>query len=388
MTFYEKSRPFCDKLFFGKKNSTERYGLMFRLSQAWSHIQASLFPVLETEIPNLTPAQKEFAAILDLIEIDKHVPARWWSRGRPNKDRKAIARAFIAKTVFNFARTSQLLDYLHANASLRRLCGWERAAQIPSESTFSRAFDEFAQIGLPAKAHEALIKHYHSERLVGHLSRDATDIPAREKPLPKPPKPARVKAKMGRPRKGEVRPPKEPSFLERQPGMSLSELLAGLPRQCDWGAKKKGNGLHYWKGYKLHVDWADGEIPVSWLLTSASFSDCWAAIPLARLSAERVCNLYDLMDSAYDAKTIREHSLSLGHVPIIERNPRRREVEEMAPARKRRYFERTTAERGFSLLKDNFGAREIRVRGHMKVMTHVGFSILALTAQRLVSLLL
>ena len=47
------------------------------------------------------------------------------------------------------------------------------------------------------------------------------------------------------------------------------------------------------------------------------------AIPLATITAGRVTNLYDLMDSAYDAPEIRENSRSLGHVPIIEANPRR-----------------------------------------------------------------
>ena len=49
------------------------------------------------------------------------------------------------------------------------------------------------------------------------------------------------------------------------------------------------------------LDAADGAIPVSCLLTSASLHDSQVAIPLATLTAERVRNLYDLMDSAYDA---------------------------------------------------------------------------------------
>ena len=39
------------------------------------------------------------------------------------------------------------------------------------------------------------------------------------------------------------------------------------------------------------------------------------------MSASRVVNLYDLMDAAYDAKEIREYSVRLGHVPIIDANP-------------------------------------------------------------------
>ena len=41
------------------------------------------------------------------------------------------------------------------------------------------------------------------------------------------------------------------------------------------------------------------------------------------MTAGRLVNLYDLMDSAYDAAEIRAHSRALGHVPIIDVNPRR-----------------------------------------------------------------
>ena len=46
-------------------------------------------------------------------------------------------------------------------------------------------------------------------------------------------------------------------------------------------------------------------------------------MPLATITAARVLNLYDLMDSAYDAPEIKQKSRSPGHVPIIDRNPRR-----------------------------------------------------------------
>ena len=37
-------------------------------------------------------------------------------------------------------------------------------------------------------------------------------------------------------------------------------------------------------------------------------------MPLATITAARVFNLYDLMDSAYDAPEIKHNSRSLGHV--------------------------------------------------------------------------
>ena len=114
------------------------------------------------------------------------------------------------------------------------------------------------------------------------------------------------------------------------------------------------------------------------------------------MTSQRVTNLYDLMDSAYDAPIIREHSRSLGHVPIIDINPRRNtklKEELKAEARRfqllhfersedRRYKERTNVERVYARLKDEFGGRMIRVRGWAKVMTHLMFGILALTADQ------
>jgi hypothetical protein len=62
---------------------------------------------------------------------------------------------------------------------------------------------------------------------------------------------------------------------------------------------------------------------VSCLLTSASVHDNQVALPLATMTAGRLTNLYDLMDSAHDAPEIVAKSRALGQVPIIDPNPRR-----------------------------------------------------------------
>ena len=123
------------------------------------------------------------------------------------------------------------------------------------------------------------------------------------------------------------------------------------------------------------------------------------AIPLATLSQQRVTNLYDLMDSAYDVPSLHEHSRSLGHVPIIDVNPhtaqRKQEILDEEHRRKLINFkspedigfnERTTVERVNSRLKDDFGGRFVRVKGHAKVLCHLMFGILALTADQLLHL--
>ena len=58
----------------------------------------------------------------------------------------------------------------------------------------------------------------------------------------------------------------------------------------------------------------------------------------------------------------------------------------MDPAKQERYKDRTMIERVFGRLKDEFGARQIRVRGPVKVMAHLMFGILAVTVDQLLRL--
>jgi len=368
------------------------------LSTYWNVIQRSLFSDLEEELGELTEKHRQLVQTLEMLRIEDHIPRSSGMPWRPPKSRTAIARAFVAKMVYNLPTTRDLLERLRSDPKLRRICGWRRAADVPSESTFSRAFAEFAHAQLPAQVQQARLSETHTDRLVGHVSRDATAIPAREKPAKKPkaaPKPP--KRKPGRPKKGDERP-KEPTRLERQRTMTLEQCLEDLPKSCDVGTKQNSKGKkESWIGYSLHIDAADGQIPISCILTSASMHDSQAAIPLAKMTAARVTNLYDLMDSAYDATEIREHSRSLGHVPIIDVNPRNNKAlkEEIETETKRlrllhfkrpeavRYNERSASERVNGRLKDEFGGRTVRVRGHAKVFCHLLFGILALTADQL-----
>jgi hypothetical protein len=77
------------------------------------------------------------------------------------------------------------------------------------------------------------------------------------------------------------------------------------------------------------------------------------------------------MDSAYDARPIYEVSRGLGHVPLIDKNPRGREILPMAPHEAVRYNERTVSERFNSRLKEEFGGKNIRVQGCEKVNLHL-----------------
>jgi hypothetical protein len=91
----------------------------------------------------------------------------------------------------------------------------------------------------------------------------------------------------------------------------------------------------------------------------------------------------------------------INHVPIIDPHPRNvpggkeaiaaeargRRKAGYALAEEVRYNERSAAERVNASLKDNFGGRYVRVRGHAKVFCHLMFGILALAIDQLMRLI-
>lgn len=370
---------------------------MRKLAQIWFEVQEVLFPFIEEEVQEpLTEKLKQLVTTLEFVRIEDMVRVPEYWQGQSPKNRKQIARAFIAKAVYNMDTTRQLIDRLKISPVLRRICGWQKVCAIPHESSFSRAFKEFSESGLAEAAHEKMIKERMGNKIIGHISMDSTSIDAREKPAKKAIKVQKPK-KRGRPRKGEVRT-KEPTRLERQQSMSTEDMLKDLPKACDVGTKMNSKGYKKsWVGYKLHIDAADGHIPVSCVLTSASVHDSQATLSLAELSCQRVTNLYDLMDSAYDSPIIKEHSRSLGHAPIIDINPRGNKKRKQAlkdearrfksinfkNSKDIRYNERSNVERVNGRLKDEFGGKMIRVKGPAKVLTHLMFGIIALTADQL-----
>lgn len=370
------------------------------ISCYWEKIQGTLFPVLEQELPPLTQKQQQLVSILEILRIEEFVFSICQGfRGRPEKSRRAILRAFVAKSVYNMPTTRMLIERLYSDISLRRICGFELRNEIPSESVFSRAFAEFAATELLTQVHAELIKTHYSNEIVGHVITDSSAIEGREKAAKKIKEVVVNKPKNpgGRPKKGQEKP-KEMTRIEKQVfgQMTLEEMLQDLPKRCDVGAKKntKGN-LEWWIGYKLHITVDDHGIPLAGILSAASLNDNQVAIPLGILTAQRVTSLYDLMDSAYYAPGIIEHSKKLGHVPIVERPAERGKTEEKRleklawdtlnwkPAEMVRFEKRTTIERSFARLKEEFGAKFVRVRGNAKVFTHLMFGILALSVDQL-----
>lgn len=375
------------------------------LSHIWNNVQFSLFSQQEEDLGPLSRKHKRLISVLELIRIEHFIGLYYQpgTIGRPPKHRIALARAFVAKVIFKLEFTNQLRDYLLSDKQLRRICGWESVRHIPSESKFSRVFDEFSALGIPEQVHEALIKDLYENDIVGHVTKDSTSIEAREKAIKiekKPPEQQKPRVG-GRPKKGEIRE-KILTRIERQSAgtMSIKEMLEELPTHCDYGKKKKPTGHHIvWKGYKLHVAIDDHCVPLAAIVTSASVQDNQVAIPLAVKSNRLVNNFYDLMDANYDVAGILKHSRSLGHVPIVETRPantqqkdlkkaenKRRRTANWMPAEARRYKERAKSERFNALFKDHYGGGLVRYRGHLKASCHLMFGVLSLAASLLIDL--
>ena len=364
--------------------------------------QQELFPLLEESLGPLSPQLRLLASLAALMPLERLLSARRAHTGRPAKDRAALAMAFAAKAVLNLPTTRDLIGRLRADPALRQLCGWQSQRSLPHESKFSRAFAEFASTQLPQQLHEAVVKTTQGQRLIGHIARDSTAIAVREHFPDRPVAKKKRKGKRGR-RKGvtdeqlRAKASQRGTRLQRQRHQEIKEMLAGLSTECSLGVKKGSQGhQHYWRGYKLHLDVADGQVPISAILTSASVHDSQVAIPLMTMTSERVTHLYELMDSAYDADPIHEHIRQGGRVPIIATHGRRGTKKpskltkafpvklppELCWAKKDRFKERTMIERVNARLKDEFGASQIRVRGAVKVMAHLMFGVLVLTVDQ------
>ena len=184
------------------------------------------------------------------------------------------AGAGLAKAVFAITTTRALI---------------ERLATFGSEATFSRAFG-------PSALSSCGIIWLTSRRFELKGARN------RRRSRSNRPETAARSSAQGRATAQGAAPPGAPVADERR--------FDDLPRAADVGVKQGAKGhRESWRGYKLHIDAADGGIPLSCILTSASLHDSQAAIPLATMTGTRVSHLSRL--DGYSA---------LGH--IIDVNPR------------------------------------------------------------------
>ena len=372
------------------------------LSKMWTkvlNLENSLFPELKESlrIEEFSRKESKLVNILDFAEIEKFVITT--SLTKPPQDREQMARAFVAKSVYNFQTTRDLIDRLHIDRTLRILCGWRYKNNIPSESTFSRAFKEFSELKIAQKAHEQFVAEYLSKKTFFYNATDATKIPLREKAV----KVEKVKPKpkkRGRPKKGETREPIKPTILQKQKEMqTVEEKLALVSTNCGVGVKQNSKGnREVWIGGKLHISAVDGDIPVTAFYSGANVHDSSVALPLMHETSQRVNYFYDLQDAGYDADIIREFSIELGHRPIIDINPKnsqvlRDKIELMKDEKMKfeyfkfmpsiemkeniHYNQRSMVERVNKYLKDDFGCNTIFYQGATKVAAVLAFGILS-----------
>ena len=370
------------------------------LSKIWTKIlnlESSLFSALKEELrlEELSYKEQKLIKILDFAQIEKNITVI--SITNTPKDREEIARAFIAKSVYNFQTTRDLIDRLHHDRTLRIICGWRYKSDIPSESKFSRVFKELSDLQIAAKTHEQFVKEYLSNTVFMYNAIDATKIPLRVKPV-KVEKEENPKNKVGRPKKSEVKEPKQPTILQQQQTMTTTkEMLSLVSTHCGVGIKQNSKGnREVWIGGKLHISAVDGDIPVAAFYSGANVHDSSVALPLINETSKRVNYLYDLQDAGYDSNIIRDFSKKLNHRPLIDINPKNsKELKakiELQKEEKRKfemlllpqnsdthhYNQRSMVERVNKYLKEDFGCNTIYYQGAAKVASVLAFGILSI----------
>ncbi len=105
------------------------------------NLEQSLFPT-EESMGKLSTKEEKLIKILDFAQIENFVCTAQITN--PPKHREEMARAFVAKQVYNLQTTRDLIERLKIDRTLRVICGWRHHNEIPSESKFSRVFKEFS----------------------------------------------------------------------------------------------------------------------------------------------------------------------------------------------------------------------------------------------------
>ena len=366
------------------------------LSYLANNLQSFLFPLIEEKLEKDSLLEKHYQVvrILELIQIEHYLPSpSLASKGRPCKYRSKVARSFVAKHILNLKTTTELIYHLKIDKNLRRICGWMPNEHIPSESTFSRIFKLIAESNILEEIHQNLTQETFQDRIILHNNRDSVPIPAREWPTDN--RGNKMKCKKNK-NKASKRYYKKESVCKKllREDLPVEEMLKELPNKCNIGRKMNSSGKSFcWRGYKLHLDVAEGWYPLSCILTSASTHDTQAAIPLSKMSSGKAEIFYELMDSAYDSQAIREYISKKGRIPLIspriwngkrgeetKRELKARKNLNWKPAESIRLGYRMASERLFSRLRDHFSGMSVWVRGYLKVKCHVMLGILCLTA--------
>jgi len=84
---------------------------MSTLSHIFNSIQDTLFPWLEEALDPLSEKEQKFVEVISLMNLETHMKAyRRKGKGRKRKNRIGMAKAFVAKAIYNFETTDILID--------------------------------------------------------------------------------------------------------------------------------------------------------------------------------------------------------------------------------------------------------------------------------------
>ncbi|GHV21401.1 hypothetical protein FACS189494_06730 [Spirochaetia bacterium] len=285
-----------------------------------------------------------------------------------------------AMSYFKIITTVELIQRLKGDPNLRLLCGFKG---VPHKSQFSRAFAILSAMNIMNETLEKLVINAHKGTVVYHVSRDSTAIEARETVRKKKAE-KKAKKQRGRPKKDEKHIPPPISRIEKQITQSAYEALKDIDTACAYGCKKNSSGnTYFWKGYKLHLDVSDMGLPLNAIITGANVHDSQLAIPMERITEQRVQFCYSLMDAAYDSKAIDDFIRSRDRIPVIDPNKRQNSNRPpLDPAKKERFKFRSGVERANGYLKDNLLPSRIFVKGYAKVSFVLMGAVICLAALR------
>ena len=208
---------------------------------------------------------------LNFSNILKDLSKNHATRGPKGHDKLALLYSLVAMQVEQITTFKKLVDRLKSDPVFRYTCGFGILEETASASTFSRFLTKISNSPYLEKDFEELVKRAKSIGIIDgtKVAIDSTKIDAYEKSKPK-------------------------------------SKLKDDSKSANWGAKRDTDGNKIrWFGYKLHI-LADckSELPLSILLSPASYSDGELAIPLIKKFLIKYSGVIDpkyyIMDSGYD----------------------------------------------------------------------------------------
>ena len=127
------------------------------LSDYWYAFQQELFPRLEGELGPMGERYELFVAVLELVRVEALLRYFRGQVGRPEEDRAALARAFIAKAVFDIPTTRGLIERLEVDGRLGGCAAGAVPAGFRARRRFRGPFPSLPMSRLASRLHETLI---------------------------------------------------------------------------------------------------------------------------------------------------------------------------------------------------------------------------------------